>query len=306
MQIPPAEKYQFDEFQLDAPRRRLLRGGVPITLNPKAFDMLLVLVRNCGKLLSKDDLFEMVWQNQIVEESNLTVNMSQIRKALGERASNPRFIITISGQGYRFLANLREVFDEDAEDAIIVHEHTRAEIVIEEIETKNDFQTLAVLPFKAHGKAENEYLGLGMADALITKLSGLRQLRVRPTSAVMKYGGAKPNRSRSRVARRIRYRRQRLANRRTTARDRPIRQRQNGSDRLGGKVRRIFHRHFRHSGFDFRARRRVSGSAAVKRRAPPFSQPRNGKSDGLSIVRARLVFYAPLHAEGHRRSRRVS
>lgn len=184
MQVQSPEKYQFEEFQLDVLRRRLLNGDKPITLNPKAFDMLLVLVKNCGKLLSKNDLFEMVWEDQIVEESNLTVNMSQIRRALGEKANQPRFITTVSGQGYRFLATVREIF---AENVLVVQEKLPAEIVIED---KSDFQTLAVLPFKTLGKTEeNDYLGLGMADALITKLSNLKQLRVRSTSAVIKFGG---------------------------------------------------------------------------------------------------------------------
>ncbi len=185
MQTPTPEKYQFDEFQLDVLRRRLLRDEKPLTLNPKAFDMLLVLVKNCGKLLSKEDLFEMVWEDQIVEESNLTVNMSQIRKALGEKANQPRFIATISGQGYRFLANVREIFVGE----VVVQENSHIKS-----EQKSEFHTLAVLPFKTLGKSEeNQYLALGMADALITKLSNLRELRVRPTSAVIKYGGIEQN-----------------------------------------------------------------------------------------------------------------
>ncbi|HRH43045.1 MAG TPA: winged helix-turn-helix domain-containing protein [Pyrinomonadaceae bacterium] len=184
MQTQSPEKYQFEEFQLDVLRRRLLRDETPLTLNPKAFDMLLVLVKNCGKLLSKEDLFEMVWEDQIVEESNLTVNMSQIRKALGEKANQPRFINTVSGQGYRFLANVREIF---AESVFVVPEKIPTKIV-------SNFQTLAVLPFKTLGKTEeNNYLGLGMADALITKLSNLKDLRVRPTSAVIKYNGIEQN-----------------------------------------------------------------------------------------------------------------
>src|SRR6185369_7227336 len=150
MEFIPTEKYQFDEFQLDVPKRQLLRGGEIVELKPKAFDLLRVLVENSGKLLSKDDLFRMVWENQIVEESNLTVNMSQIRRALGEKANQPRFITTVSGQGYRFLANVREVFDED-EDVLIVQEQTRGKIVIEEKAEADLLRGLAVLPFRTLG-----------------------------------------------------------------------------------------------------------------------------------------------------------
>ena len=107
MEFLRSEKYRFDEFELDVPKRQLRREGAIVELKPKAFDLLRVLVENQGKLLSKDDLFRMVWENQIVEESNLTVNMSQIRKALGERASEPRYITTVSGQGYRFVGDVR-------------------------------------------------------------------------------------------------------------------------------------------------------------------------------------------------------
>src|SRR6185369_13739272 len=119
MEFIPTEKYQFDEFQLDVPKRQLLRGGEIVELKPKAFDLLRVLVENSGKLLSKDDLFRMVWENQIVEESNLTVNMSQIRKALGEKANQPRYIATVSGQGYRFVGNVRELNDDGRDDFVI-------------------------------------------------------------------------------------------------------------------------------------------------------------------------------------------
>jgi DNA-binding response OmpR family regulator len=81
--------YEFDEFQLDPEERKLWRRGQVMPLHGKAFEMLLVLIRNRGRLLTKDELFQLVWPDQIVEESNLTVNMSAIRRALGERASNP-------------------------------------------------------------------------------------------------------------------------------------------------------------------------------------------------------------------------
>jgi len=101
------DRYQFDEFELDLPKRQLRRNGEFVDLKPKAFDLLLALFENQGKLLSKDELFDLVWKDQIVEESNLTVNMSLIRKALGEKAAHPRYIATISGEGYRFVGEVR-------------------------------------------------------------------------------------------------------------------------------------------------------------------------------------------------------
>ena len=100
--------YRFDDFELDALKRRLLRQGRPVTLQPKAFDLLLALVENRGRLLSKDDLLHLVWPDQIVEESNLTVHMSALRRALGEHRGEHRFVVTEPGRGYRFIADVTE------------------------------------------------------------------------------------------------------------------------------------------------------------------------------------------------------
>ncbi|HVF46624.1 MAG TPA: transcriptional regulator, partial [Pyrinomonadaceae bacterium] len=97
--------YEFDGFRLDERERELSNGGERVPLNAKAFEMLLALVERHGQLLTKDDLFGRVWADRFVEESNLTVNMSAIRKALGEVASKPRYIQTVSGRGYRFVAD---------------------------------------------------------------------------------------------------------------------------------------------------------------------------------------------------------
>jgi len=101
--------YEFDEFRIDGTQRRLMRSGKVVPLHSKAFDLLLVLVRGAGQDLSKDELLDAVWPGQFLEESNLAVNISAIRRALGEKAAQARFIVTIPGHGYRFVANVREV-----------------------------------------------------------------------------------------------------------------------------------------------------------------------------------------------------
>jgi Tol biopolymer transport system component/DNA-binding winged helix-turn-helix (wHTH) protein len=137
------KKFIFEEFELDVLKRQLKREGEIVPLNPKAFDLLFALVENNGRLLSKDDLFRLVWEDQIVEESNLTVNMSAIRRALGEKASQPRFITTVSGQGYRFVGDVRES-GEPAEETII-ESRTLARIVVEEV-VETDEKTAEISP----------------------------------------------------------------------------------------------------------------------------------------------------------------
>ena len=94
--------YEFGPFRLDPRQRLLLRDGKPIPLQPKAFETLLVLVRNSEKLVSKDELLSAVWSNTFVEESNLTQNIFVLRQALGAKDDGRRYIVTVPGRGYRF------------------------------------------------------------------------------------------------------------------------------------------------------------------------------------------------------------
>lgn len=101
--------YEFGPFRLDPSQRLLLRDDHPIPLQPKAFDTLLVLVRNSEKVVLKDDLLNAVWADTFVEESNLTQNIFVLRKALGDADGGRRFIITIPGRGYRLTEKARFV-----------------------------------------------------------------------------------------------------------------------------------------------------------------------------------------------------
>src|SRR5262249_55813140 len=125
--------YEFGDFQLEPDERKLLRRGQIIPLHGKAFEMLLVLIRNRGRLLTKDELFQLVWPEQIVEESNLTVNMSAIRRALGERANSPHYITTVSGRGYRFTADVRQF----AGEALTIERESFARVTVEQEETES-------------------------------------------------------------------------------------------------------------------------------------------------------------------------
>src|SRR5262249_1200488 len=122
--------YEFDDFQLDAARRQLLHKGEVVPLFSKAFDVLLLLVRNNGRDLSKDEILQTIWPGQIVEESNLTVNISTVRKALGEKAAQPRYLLTIPGHGYRFVASVR--VPDAATNELFIERQTISQLVVEE------------------------------------------------------------------------------------------------------------------------------------------------------------------------------
>src|SRR5437879_1161045 len=104
--------FEFDGYRIDITDRELQRNGRPVPLTLKAFDVLLVLVENHGHIVEKDRLIEAVWPDSFVEESNLTVNMSALRRALGDTRDKPHYIETVSKRGYRFIATVREVTDE--------------------------------------------------------------------------------------------------------------------------------------------------------------------------------------------------
>jgi Tol biopolymer transport system component/DNA-binding winged helix-turn-helix (wHTH) protein len=122
--------YRFDGFEIDRANRQFLREGEPVSLAAKAFDLLVTLVENRGRLVEKDELFENVWHGQIVEESNLTVYISQIRKALGESRKEPKYIETIPGYGYRFIGEL----EEDDDDEYVIETQTLSRITVENYE----------------------------------------------------------------------------------------------------------------------------------------------------------------------------
>ena len=98
--LPP--RYRFGEFTVDADQKVLLRNGTPLPLAPKIFDTLLILVENAGRIVEKDALMNRLWPDTFVEEANLTFNIQQLRKTLGDNAPKPVFIETVARRGYRF------------------------------------------------------------------------------------------------------------------------------------------------------------------------------------------------------------
>ena len=104
MQMTAKTTFSFGDFELNGAKRLLLKKGEPISLNSKTFDLLLALVENHGRILSKDELLEKVWEGQFVEENNLTVQISALRKIFGEKKDEHKFIVTIPGKGYKFIA----------------------------------------------------------------------------------------------------------------------------------------------------------------------------------------------------------
>ena len=101
--------YEFEGFRLDATKRQLWSNGEVVPLMPKAFDVLLTLVSNHGRVVGKDELMAGVWRDAVVEENSLNVNVSALRKVFAEKPHDHRFIVTVPGVGYKFVAAVREL-----------------------------------------------------------------------------------------------------------------------------------------------------------------------------------------------------
>src|SRR5262252_5702284 len=120
--------YEFGPFRLAAAEHRLYRNGEVITLPPKEFDLLLLLARNPGQVMSRESLIKALWPNTVVEEANLNVHISALRKVLADGAGEQHFIETLPRLGYRFIAPVTEVNGTAVNSSI---SHTLAENGVE-------------------------------------------------------------------------------------------------------------------------------------------------------------------------------
>ena len=98
--------FAFEDFELDTDRRQLRRSGAPITLSSRAFDILAMLIELRDRVVTKDEIMTRVWRGTIVEENNLAVQISALRRALADGPETPSLILTVPGQGYRFVGRL--------------------------------------------------------------------------------------------------------------------------------------------------------------------------------------------------------
>jgi DNA-binding winged helix-turn-helix (wHTH) protein/Tol biopolymer transport system component len=112
----PRHLFEFGRFRLDPTERFLFQDGAAVPLSPRLFDTLLVLVENRGHVVQKNDLMQKVWNDVAVEENNLTQSISALRKILGDNLDTPKFIETIPKRGYRFVAPVKEVSEEELEN----------------------------------------------------------------------------------------------------------------------------------------------------------------------------------------------
>jgi DNA-binding winged helix-turn-helix (wHTH) protein/TolB-like protein/tetratricopeptide (TPR) repeat protein len=230
--------YRFGSYELQPAERLLFYEGHPVGLTPKAFDLLVFLVERSGHLCQKDELMKALWPDSFVEEGNLAVTVSLLRKALGDERGHQQYIETVSKSGYRFIAPVENLADHSEVGPRVENPDEKhaalavplpppvdvsmplisrfpggsawrlitlaATVVIATLFLVRSVRvtggianppaptsaagSLAVLPFQTVGeKIGQAYVGIAMADAVITKLGHSGKIVTRPTSAVQKY-----------------------------------------------------------------------------------------------------------------------
>ena len=208
------KSHKFNGFRIDGARRLLVDSEEnPVSLTPKVFDLLLYLVENRGRLLSKDELMSAIWPDTVVEESNLTQNISILRRALGDVKGDNSFIATVPGRGYKFVADVttdeRAKSEAEPEQTKLVGGSGRRMAYVSAIlaaaavvvgifylfaskrTTAEAPKVLAILPFKPLvSDSSDEALEMGMTDTLIARMSSNPGLILRPLSSVRQFSRA--------------------------------------------------------------------------------------------------------------------
>lgn len=156
--------YEFGEFRLDTSEQELRRGAEKITLTPKAVELLNLLIERRGQIISRDEIQEKLWRDTYVDENNLSVTISMLRRAFGVKASEKNFIETVSKRGYRFVADVAETNAE-----LIVERQTRTHIKIQTIE---DEKSNEAKPLAAPKSVSARFLLIASAFCLVLVAAG--------------------------------------------------------------------------------------------------------------------------------------
>ena len=220
--------FEFQGFRLNAKSQRLYcrDSAELVPLTPKAVELLIALVQNKGRVVSKKELLDTVWGDSFVEEANLSQTIFVLRKALGDDRKEPRFILTAPNRGYQFIAEIVEMNLEDkileanlisetepflpARDRSSGRARSTLWLLVPVVllmfvgayflyprsgpSDAAKVRTIAVLPFEDLSSEQGErYLGISLADELANRFGNLKEITVRPTRSVMQYAGSTTN-----------------------------------------------------------------------------------------------------------------
>ncbi|MET1026334.1 MAG: winged helix-turn-helix domain-containing tetratricopeptide repeat protein [Dongiaceae bacterium] len=175
-------QFAFGKYLLDADRRELTCNSEPMTIGPKAFDLLAYLLENRARVVSKDDMFDAIWHGRIVSESTLTSHINAVRKAIGDTGEEQRLLRTVARKGYRFVGDVRET---DSSGPAKPREASAPALALP------DRPSIAVLPFlNLSGDASQDYFVDGVVEDIISALSRISWLFVIARNSSFTYKGS--------------------------------------------------------------------------------------------------------------------
>jgi TolB-like protein len=180
-------RFVFADYVLDPDRRELTRGSGTVAIGPQVFDLLLCLVQNRERVVSKDELLNAVWGGRIVSESTITSHINAVRKAIGDSGEEQRHIRTVARKGFRFVGDVREA---QPLDGSLQADGAQSYEALANMLTLPDRPSIAVLPFQnLSGDPEQEYFADGVVEEIITELSRIRWLFVIARNSSFTYKG---------------------------------------------------------------------------------------------------------------------
>lgn len=181
--------FAFDDYMLDPVRRELTGASGVIAVGPQVFDLLIYLVENRERVVSKDDMLDVVWNGRIVSESTLTSHINAARRAIGDNGREQRLIRTVARKGFRFVGEVKET--PSAMDISFVKvELAKSDEFPLSTPTATEKPSIAVLPFlNLSGDFEQEYFADGVVEDIIAALSRMRWLYVIARNSSFTYKG---------------------------------------------------------------------------------------------------------------------
>ena len=202
-------RYLFNGFEIDTLQFKLLSADKTLAIEPKVFDLLVYLLENRHRTVTREELFDSVWQGQVVCDTSLSNHINSARKILGDNGHEQKVIATLRGRGYQFVAETQEV---DSAEGITSSQSSKTIAINKRfiygissilflmllvllgnhaIEPASDAQgplRIAVLPFNnVKSDPQSNYLGFAIADQIIGNIAYLEQVTVRASSSVRKY-----------------------------------------------------------------------------------------------------------------------
>jgi TolB-like protein len=184
-------QFLFGDHALDTDRRELRSGAEQISIGPQVFDLLVYLLKNRERVVSKDELFEAIWNGRIVSESTLTTHINAVRKAIGDTGEAQSLVRTVPRKGFRFVGEVREQQPPKAQGAAIPAAIGQQDSNdVPPPLTLPDKPSIAVLPFQnLSGDPEQEYFADGVVEDIIGALSRMRWLFVIARNSSFTYKG---------------------------------------------------------------------------------------------------------------------